>query len=128
MIFAKKSILVAEDEDELRKMITEALESRSLNVIEADTATMAIRKLKNQKFDCVITDIKLGHETGEDIIHYTLDPKSKDNHNVPILVISGFLDKDLVSRVAKNIRGAFVKPFEPKALKETVHKIVGISK
>lgn len=122
----KKWILVIEDDEDLLQAISIYLDSYDFRVLSVSNVRDAIRKLKMQEFCCVITDINLGMESGEDIISY-LKSKRTDamNLNIPVIVISGILDKDLVEKMAKNINGAFVKPFEMKSLLKKINELIG---
>jgi CheY-like chemotaxis protein len=66
--------------------------------------------------------MRLENETGEEVIKAIRKQKDSQNTNTPTVVISGYLDKKLMSGVAKYIQGALVKPFELSKLLEIVKK------
>lgn len=120
----KKWILLVEDDTDLVDAISSYLNKHNYYVISARTVKEALMKLKKQSFFCVITDIRLSDGSGEDVINYTrMKLPDSLSINVPIIVVSGFLDKALVARIGQNIFGAFVKPFDMKSLVEKLSTI-----
>jgi len=67
-----KSVLIADDDRILRKMLSVALESASdaLQVFEAEDGQVAIDVLEAEKIDLVITDINMPRLNGLMVIAY----------------------------------------------------------
>jgi DNA-binding response OmpR family regulator len=108
----KKAILLIEDDEDLIGAMSTALTNHDYLVIVAHDAREAILKLKNQEFACVITDIRLAASSGEEVIEFLRKTKKIGvNEAVPILVVSGFLDRPLLERLSGQVNGALVKPF-----------------
>ena len=113
----KKSILLLEDDTLLAETLAQALTDGGYHAVTATTVKEALGKLKNQAFFCVVTDIRLNAESGEDLIDaIRARPQTDPLQRVPILVISGYLDRDLAERLQSRINGALVKPFTHKDL------------
>lgn len=108
----KRSILLVEDDVELSEAIMHFLHKRQMHVVHAPSLRDAYHKMRNERFSCIVCDIRLGSESGEELVTYTKTKKAEPNVDVPILIISGFLDRPLVQRLADQIAGAMVKPFE----------------
>jgi CheY-like chemotaxis protein len=117
-----KNILVVDDDVDLCNSIVSALHRDGYRPTGVTTAREAIFKLTNQQYDCLVLDMRLENETGEEVIEAIRKQKDSQNARTPIVVISGFLDKKLLVKVAKNIQGALVKPFELSKLLELVKK------
>lgn len=116
-------VLIVEDDEDLRHSIAEALKRNHCSVIEAGTVREATLKIKNQTFDIAFLDMRLGDDSGEELIDLMReDRKDQMNLTTPIVVISGHLDKDLIMGIAGKIQGALVKPFDIKALLSYVEK------
>ena len=64
----------------------------------------------------------LNDESGEEIIEQARSRGESLNRDTPIVVISGYLDRDLVLNIAGKVQGALVKPFETSSLLEIVRK------
>jgi two-component system, sensor histidine kinase len=120
-----KHVLVIEDDIDLCGTVVDTLKRAGYKTLGAHTSREAIMKLKNQTYHCILVDIRLGLDSGEDLVEFIRTRKDAMNVETPIVVISGFLDKDLVSRIGKQIQGALVKPFEMKTLVDLVKKHTG---
>jgi DNA-binding NtrC family response regulator len=64
----KTRILVVEDEDTLRRIITEVLREDGHEVAEAASAEEGLRLFKEDSFPLVITDVMLGKMTGLEML------------------------------------------------------------
>lgn len=57
---AKKSVLVVEDEQSIRDILVELFEAEGNVVTAAEFLPDALERLRTQRFDLVITDLRLG--------------------------------------------------------------------
>lgn len=120
----KKFILLVEDDRDLVESLHAFLEKHKYGVVRADSARDAIHKLKKQDFFCVITDIRLATGSGEEVIGFLRNTKNlEQNANVPIIVMSGFLDRALAQRLKNQVNGGLVKPFSKESLLEKLQMI-----
>lgn len=94
-------ILVVDDEDSIRKTLREILEMEDYEVLEAKDGIDALAKVKQLKFDLVISDIKMPKMDGVDLLEkiHLLYPE------LPVIMISGHGDIDLAVDTVK--KGAF---------------------
>ncbi len=116
----KKSILVVDDEEVIRSFLSEVL-SDKFNIILASDGDEAIELIKKQKFDLIITDLKMPKVTGEEVVKYARD---HDPH-AKVIVISGFSNLCTVSQSIKSGACAFLsKPFSIRELMRTVKEAV----
>ena len=115
------SILVVDDEDQLRQLIREILEQAGYHVTEARDGKEAVLQYRLAPTDVVIMDILMPEQDGLE----TTATLRREFPNVKVIAITGssemigilnFLD------VAKMLGAhrALQKPFEMKALLETV--------
>lgn len=123
-MYRDKNILVVDDDVDLCNSIVAALHREGFRPTGVVSGREANFKLKNQKYSCILLDMHLGHEDGDELIDVIRNRKDSQNNDTPILVISGFLDKPLLEKIAKDIQGALVKPFELSVLIEQVKKLV----
>jgi len=117
---AKKTIMVVDDEDDIRTSVKTILERAGYNVTTAVNGDDCLKKLKAQKPDLILLDIMMPGTPVRDIV-----PQIKD---VPISYLS-------VVRVSeaeresllgqKNIKDFIQKPFDIKELVSKVKKIIG---
>ena len=119
----KPSILVVEDQDEIRCLLAEALEQCGHEVKTSCTATEAIALLEHDaaRIDVLVTDFTLpGGMTGLDLARKAraLIPDLK------VLTISGNATEEVI-RASCLDRGAFLaKPFRPSDLTRAVANLI----
>lgn len=80
-----QSILVIDDEKAIRKTLTEILNFEGFTVDEAADGVEAIKKIKEQNYDCIICDIKMPKMDGIEVLDQTRQIKP----DIPFIVISG---------------------------------------
>ncbi len=111
----KHSILVVDDEEVIRDFLSEVLED--YNVTLACDGDEAIDKLKQQQFDLVITDLRMPHVPGEEVVKmaHEISPGTK------VIVISGYSSLYTASQSVSSGACAFLsKPFSIKELIQAV--------
>jgi YesN/AraC family two-component response regulator len=112
-----KRILVVDDEKVMRDFLAEVLED--FNVEKAADGDEAIEKLKINKFDLVITDLKMPRVGGEEVVRFAREI----NSNTKIIVISGYSSLFTVSNTLGYGVCAFLsKPFTIKQIRTEVEK------
>lgn len=106
-------IAVAEDEDLMRKYLVETVTMMGHTVVAvARTGRELITECKSHPPDLVITDIRMPDMDGLDAAAaiYASEP-------VPIIVVSGYHEPDLIERAEKNHIAAYlVKPIKQENL------------
>jgi len=112
-------ILVIDDEEDFRFIITRTLEKEGYLVQAVGSGPEAIEALKSQNFDLVLVDIKMpemgGRETVKEI--RKLDPQ------LPVLLVTGSPDwPDAELRAAT--QGWIYKPFRLAQLRSMVRKLL----
>jgi len=120
----KKKILVVEDDTELCNSILKALQDHDYHPLWAADRRESIFKLRNETYALILLDMRLGADTGEDVIDFTRNSKDSLNQKTPILVVSGFLDQPLVKKIRGEVQGAIVKPFDLQTLLSNVKKFI----
>lgn len=120
----KKRILVVEDDTELCNSILKVLQDNDYHPFWAADRRESIFKLRNETYALILLDMRLGADTGEDIIEFARFHKESMNDKTPILVVSGFLDQHLLKKIKGDIQGALVKPFDLTTLLNNVKKFV----
>ena len=116
----KKSILIVEDNDIHRKILSDALTSKGYLVESAGDGFSALKKLENTSYDFLITDNIMPGMGGLELI----DEISRKRIVVKSFLISGQLTKDIAAQAKeKGVLECFDKPFSvnliAKKLKES---------
>ena len=118
----KRRVVLAEDNDEMRKVILELIESLGLEVSEASSGADLVRVLSEDKpVDLLITDVRMPWLSGLEI---SLSMRQVDL-NIPILVVSAFGDGLLREQVEKLGNATFLdKPFKAEEFLSIVNKLL----
>jgi len=109
-----ETILVVDDEESVRKLVTAILQSNGYSVIVAASGAAALAAFdKNaHKVDLVLTDIVMPQMDGFEVAQ-RLAEKRRD---VKILFMSGYRDHPIASGAGPAGRGYLSKPFTPNSL------------
>src|SRR4051812_39208606 len=115
-------VLILEDEKDLKDLMADELTKAGFRVIATAKAAEAISILRNQKFCCILMDMRLEGGTGSQVIFSVRESKNL-NFVTPILVASGQLNADLVLKIKDLVNGVFVKPFDLNSLIAKVNSV-----
>lgn len=119
----KYSLLIVEDEPVLRSLLVEILENPELKISEAENGKVAFEILKTQKFDAVLSDIKMPMMDGLELLKAIRFEKIL----VPFIVLTGHGDREQTLQALKLGAFDFIdKPFEQDQLREVVQKALEI--
>ena len=114
-----KSILVVDDERDVRGFLTELLEDQGYSVREAENGIQAMALIEEAKPDLILLDLLMPKETGTDFfrkIHH-----KKECGDIPVIVISGLPGRHLA--VSKSVP-VFDKPIDEIRLLEAIGKAI----
>jgi len=109
------SILVIEDQRELREHLVELFRARGYEVDEAEDGEVAVELLEEREYDLVLTDLRLGHRVdGLDLLDY-VKQKSPDTE-VIIMTAYGSVEGGVIA-IQRGAYDYLTKPFrEPEVL------------
>ncbi|WP_201456660.1 sigma-54 dependent transcriptional regulator [Chlamydia sp. 17-3921] len=108
-----EQILIIDDEPLLRDFLSELLISRKYHPSTAENVQSAIKKIKNNRYDLIISDMNMPDGSGFDIIKITKQYAPR----TPILMITAY--GSIENAVEAMHQGAFnylTKPFSSEAL------------
>ncbi len=119
-----RNVLVVDDEDLIRQIISMILKSAGYKVIEAVNGLDALSKMTDRKFGLVITDIRM---PGMDGIEFIKQLRSESEHRlVPIIMLtSGFSDFKKKEAEMAGVNDWIKKPFIRQQLLQSVRKFMG---
>ncbi|MEM7646818.1 MAG: response regulator [Pseudomonadota bacterium] len=95
-----KWILLVDDEEEIRSSLRELLEltfgADCLRIVEAGNGIEATTKVNNQKFDCIVTDMKMPKKEGDAFIVSVR--QNAFNEETPVVMLTGFPNRKIVEQ------------------------------
>jgi two-component system, cell cycle response regulator CpdR len=118
---ASPKILLAEDDNDMRRFLVKALENAGYEVIDYDNGMSAYRRLREEPFELLLTDIVMPEMDGIELARRAaeLDP------DIKIMFITGFaavaLNAD--SKAPKDAK-VLSKPFHLRDLVNEVQKML----
>ena len=115
------SILVVEDDDNLREIIVEHLEDEHFVSRGVASSTEALALAATIQFDLVITDVRMSGVDGVD--GFALLKKCQPN--LKCIVMTGYADEEVPGRAIKiEINDYLHKPFKLNELTESVERVI----
>jgi len=121
-------ILVVDDMSTMRRIIKNLLNQLGYkNIDEAEDGLAGLQKLRNSKYDFVVTDWNMPNMTGLEMVQeIRKDPNLK---NIPILMVTAEAKKEnVILAIKAGVNNYIVKPFPAEVLKEKMEKIFATRK
>jgi CheY-like chemotaxis protein len=104
-----KTLLVVDDETDLRDIVASELEFMGARVFQAGNISLAQEILSKNHIDLIISDIRMPGGTGIDLLD---NIKHKDVNDPPIILITGFADITVEKAFHKGAEALMNKPFK----------------
>jgi two-component system cell cycle sensor histidine kinase/response regulator CckA len=119
-----ETVLLVEDEDSVRQLVRETLESRGYRVLEAanGNAALALAANHSDAIHLVITDVIMPGLSGHELVHQLLPARP----SIKVLYLSGYAQDAFPSTAAVDSQKTFLqKPFTLQSLSRKVREILG---
>src|SRR3954466_3595360 len=111
-------ILCIDDEPNIVKMKCAILEAAGHDVTPATSAHEAIERLREETYDAVVTDWRLGDANGRAVVE-----AAKKTSNVPVVVVSGYVNDAF--QAAEPLADLYLeKPVNPEELVTIVNELL----
>ncbi|MEW5984641.1 MAG: ATP-binding protein [Acidobacteriota bacterium] len=117
----KATVLVVEDDADVRTMVRRTLERDGYSVLEAAGGRDAIAAARNagRRVDALVTDIVMPDMSGMQ----TAEALRRTNPDLVVLLMSGYADPDIFASIPRADLANFVpKPFEPEVLRRRLRQ------
>ena len=116
-----ESILLVEDKDELREMLTHALKRMGYAATPAAGVAEALQALERQHFSAVLTDLKLPTGTGMDVLRAAGEADSA----LPVVVMTAYGSiQDAVAAMREGAYDFIQKPVDLEHLKHLLARAI----
>jgi len=125
MMAAREKILVVEDDPDIMRLLTHTLTDAGYRVIPAYGGEDALRKVKLQRPDLILTDLAMPKMSGVEIIQKIKD--DPETHHIPILAVTAYVWDSLAQSAGQVGCDGFVgKPFNAKHLLREVARHLAV--
>jgi CheY-like chemotaxis protein len=113
------SILLVEDDDQIRRMVRSLLSSENYTVIEASNGIEGLQKAQesDSAIDLLLSDMLLPELSG-----YDLAVRLRELYpRIRVILMTGYIEGEIVQRCVEELNALFLdKPFQPAQLRQTV--------
>lgn len=119
-----ETILLVDDEDYIRELVSAILAIEGYNVLEAESGPKAIQVAEDYggPIHLLLTDVVMSPMSGSELVR-EIGPRRPETK---ILYISGFPDDAIVQYGINQSQVSFLaKPFTPKILVQKIRSILG---
>jgi len=116
-------VLLVEDEEVIRRVVTESLERQGYKVIAVEDGSQAIAicERQDQAIDLLLTDVVMPLMSGPQLVQRVASLRP----DLRVLYVSGYTDRALVHQGQRASGTAFLqKPFTPDALARKVREVL----
>jgi len=118
------TIIIADDDDQLRTMLSQIFEVENYTVIEAQNGQQAIDYIRNNTVDLLITDLIMPEKEGIE----TINELKRVSPELPIFAMSGgsMTNSEVYLQIAQKlgVSQTFLKPFDINEMLEAVKLIL----
>jgi DNA-binding response OmpR family regulator len=112
------NILCVDDEPNIVKLKCAILEAAGHRVTSVTSADEAIEKLRQNRYDAIVTDWRLGDSNGRAIVQ-----EAKTNPGTPVIVVSGYVSEAF--QAAEPLADIYLeKPVDPGELVTIVNELL----
>jgi PAS domain S-box-containing protein len=114
-----ETVLVVEDQAEVRKFAVEALRSYGYVVIQAENEAEALQLCERERIDLLLTDVVMPNMSGRELAERAVEQRS----GLKVLFMSGYTDDAIENHgVLRKGAGFIQKPFSPPQLAAKVRE------
>jgi CheY-like chemotaxis protein len=119
-----ETILVVEDEEILRELAVEVLQSLGYSVIAAEDGTQAVAILHGGEYRdirLIVTDLVMPKMSGRELAAWIM----RDFAHLPVLLMSGYTDDEILRNAVEGAEVEYLqKPFTPKVLAQKIRQVL----
>lgn len=118
-----QTILIADDEPNIRQLVAFTLRRRGYQVLEADDGAVALELIRRERPALAILDVMMPGLTGIAVLQQlALDPETAA---IPIIILSAKgQSSEIEAGLVSGARLYLVKPFSPRELAERVTEVL----
>ncbi len=120
----KTNVLVVDDDNHMRIALKESLVRAGYNVSLVEDGKQALNEIDRRMFDLVITDVKMPHVSGIDLLKHI----KESSPFMPVILITGYgTIQDAVKVIKEGAYDYIQKPFNTDTLYGVVKRALGVN-
>ena len=124
MATSNARILIVDDDPSLLRLLSLRLESEGHDVVAVDDAEKALRKLEDESFDLLMSDLRMPGMNGMALF----DEVSRKYTGVPVIIMTAHGSiAEAVTATQRGVHGFITKPIDHDELRQTIESAMKIS-
>jgi DNA-binding response OmpR family regulator len=116
-----RPVLVVEDEESIRRYLTDVLQKQGYNVDTATDGVAAVEKLATKRYDAVILDLIMPRLDGFGVLRFI---EANDASILSKVVVATAYPRDAAKAELREICRVVMKPLDPARLLDAVRECV----
>lgn len=116
----KTRILVIDDDQTIRDVLRDYLQELGFSVILAADGLEGMDKIKQERYDLVILDIRMPYVSGIGLVKIAREIR----HDIPIICMTGYGVSPEKIAAEEEVNLVLSKPFELKTLSQAINKLL----
>ena len=118
------TVLVAEDDEALRRLMVQVLRRNGYRVLEGDNGASALAAARTDSLEALVTDVDMPIMSGVELA-VTLQARTP---SLPVLVVSGHADEAVLADLTPRTGTFLAKPFRPSELVDRLNELLARSR
>lgn len=119
----KKKILLADDEEDIKAVVSLFLQSKGYEVVTAFDGLAAIDMAKTEKPDLILLDVMMPVVNGYEVCERL--KADEQTRSIPIVMLSAMAQSESVDKgLSAGAADYVTKPFEPSHLEAVIQRIL----
>lgn len=120
-----RTVLVVDDDDNVRSLLRDLLEMEDLNVVEACDGPQALAAIASNPPHCVVLDIMMPGMSGLDVLRTIRG--QQETLDLPVILLTALTDDETTWAGWTSGASVFLpKPFEPNHLTDWVLRVLPV--
>jgi len=118
------TVLVVDDMSFIRKVVRKSLSDLGVkDIVEAADAAEAVKRLRERKFDLIISDWRMPTMSGFDLLDFVR--RNDRLKEIPFLMLTAINEKEKVTAAAQQgVSDFLIKPFSPDELEKKIEGLL----
>lgn len=114
-------ILVIDDDPVIGQLFTSSLEDSYSEVTTTVSSLEALDLISNRHFDLIFLDLMMPELDGSEVLRHV----KKTNNDIPVVIITGYPDSDLMNKAMEYGHFAVIKkPFDSRQIHEVIQSYI----
>ena len=113
MVSNQGNILVVDDEEGIRSMISKAVSPHGYRVLSAENVREAFETITKEHIDLILLDLHMPGLYGHELLRFLRECGS----DLPVIILSAYVEEMLADDLRKSVSAILKKPF-------SIHKLV----